>query len=138
MHGCGSAQVRTGNVVEIDGRLLQVRAFRSLQHSQMWRGVAQELLLSAGASLYPSREPAVMTLISCAGRRLQVVKQQHTQGTGRQHGTVQLELRDLATRTKQQERRRPGDQLEVVRLEGRPYQFLYREGAPGCCPAAAL
>ena len=71
-----------------------------------------------------------MTLIRCAGRRLQVVKQQHTQGTGRQHGTVQLELRDLATRTKQQERRRPGDQLEVVRLEGRPYQFLYREGAP--------
>ena len=57
-----------------------------------------------------------------------MVKQQHTQGHGRQLGTVQLELRDLATRTKQQERRRPGELLEVVRLEGRPYQFLYREG----------
>ena len=86
-----------------------------------------------GRTAASKHESAPMTLINRAGRRLQVVKQQHTQGVGRQHGTVQLELRDLATRAKQQERRRPGDLLEVVRLEGRPYQFLYREGMPALC-----
>lgn len=43
---------------------------------------------------------------------------------------AQLELRDLRSRTKVQERRRPSDLVEVVRLEGRPFQFLYKdEGA---------
>ncbi len=40
---------------------------------------------------------------------------------------MQFELRDLVSRTKQQERKRPADLVEVVRLEGRPYQFLYRD-----------
>ena len=39
-----------------------------------------------------------------------------------------MELRALLGSQKQLERRRPYDMMEVVRLEMRPYQFLYREG----------
>ncbi len=40
---------------------------------------------------------------------------------------AQLELRDVQSRTKLQERRRPSDLVEVVRLNGRAFQFLYKD-----------
>ena len=43
---------------------------------------------------------------------------------------VQMELRDLQAQTKLYERRRPSDVVELVRLEGRQFQYLYSaEGA---------
>ncbi|BDA42194.1 Elongation factor P [Coccomyxa sp. Obi] len=66
-------------------------------------------------------------LIELEGRLYQVTKHQHTHGHGRQLGNVQLELRDIQSRTKLQERRRPSDLLEVVRLNGRAFQFLYKD-----------
>jgi hypothetical protein len=46
--------------------------------------------------------------------------------------SVQFELRDLVMRNKHQQRQRPYDLVEVVRLEERKFQCLYREG--GCTP----
>ncbi|EIE20680.1 translation elongation factor P [Coccomyxa subellipsoidea C-169] len=66
-------------------------------------------------------------LIELEGRLYQVTKHQHTHGHGRQLGNVQLELRDVQSRTKLHERRRPSDLVEVVRLNGRAYQFLYKD-----------
>jgi translation elongation factor P/translation initiation factor 5A len=40
----------------------------------------------------------------------------------------QFDLRDLRTKAKFLERRRSYDKVEVVRLEQKAYQFLYREG----------
>ena len=78
-----------------------------------------------------------MTLIRCAGRRLQVVKQQHTQGMGaswhRAAGAAGPGDPDQAAGTPP-----AGGLLEVVRLEGRPYQFLYREGVPSSSRTAWL
>ena len=66
------------------------------------------------------------------GRLFHVLKHEHTVGRGRQLGNVQLELRDVLSKTKQQERRRPDDMVDVVRLEAQQYQYLYTEGAWGC------
>ncbi|GAB4822133.1 hypothetical protein N2152v2_009179 [Parachlorella kessleri] len=63
------------------------------------------------------------------GRLMQVVKHQHTQGAGRQLGNVQFELRDLVTKNKHLHRQRPYDMVELVRLEDRKYQCLYKEGS---------
>jgi translation elongation factor P/translation initiation factor 5A len=40
---------------------------------------------------------------------------------------LQLELRDLQSGAKQQHRKRPADTVDVVMVEGRPYQFMYKE-----------
>ncbi len=68
-------------------------------------------------------------MLDIDGRLFQVLKHEHTAGRGRQLGNVQLELRDVLSKTKQQERRRPYDMVEVVRMEARQYQYLYTEGA---------
>jgi elongation factor P len=59
---------------------------------------------------------------------MQVVKYQHSQGAGRQLGSVQLELRDLQNNSKHPLRLRPGDTVDVVRLEERKFDYLYAEG----------
>ena len=41
---------------------------------------------------------------------------------------LQLELRDVKLGRKTQERRRPYDMVEVVRVESHTYQFLFEEG----------
>ncbi len=43
----------------------------------------------------------------------------------------QMELRDLARGSKAAGRWRPDDAVEVVRLESRPFQYLYSEGTRG-------
>ena len=46
---------------------------------------------------------------------------------------LQLELQDLRTGARSQERRRPYDMLEVVRLEPRPVTYLYQQSGPRLC-----
>ena len=62
------------------------------------------------------------------GRLYKVLKAEHTVGRGRQLGIVQLDLRDVMGKNKQQERRRPSDMVEVVRLQSKQFQYLYTEG----------
>ena len=61
------------------------------------------------------------------GKLMQVLKYSHAQ-TGRQLGNVQLEVRDIFTKSKRPLRLRPSDMVDVVRLEEKNYQFLYPEG----------
>ena len=93
-------------------------------------------------------------VLRMAGRLLKVTSAQHTLGHGRQLGIVhvrpmracmqphaqhrsqtltsplaQLELQDMQTAAKSFERMRPDVTVEVVRLEPRPYTFLYQQGA---------
>lgn len=68
-------------------------------------------------------------VIDVKGKLMQIQKYQHTQGSGRQLGNVQLELRDLKAGAKHQQRCRSYDTLEVVRLDDRNYKFLYAEGS---------
>jgi elongation factor P len=58
---------------------------------------------------------------------MQVLKQAHAHGTGRQLGNVQLELRDILTKSKHPLKLRPSDMVDVVRLDDKKYQFLYQE-----------
>lgn len=67
-------------------------------------------------------------IIEIEGRLMQVIKQAHTQGVGRQLGNVQLELRDMLNQSKKPLRLRPSDIVDVVRLDERTFQYLYREG----------
>ena len=48
-----------------------------------------------------------------------------------------MELRDLQAQTKLYERQRPSDMVELVRLEGRQYQYLY-SSAGQLCPTPSL
>jgi len=66
-------------------------------------------------------------ILDIDGRLLQVLKQAHAQGTGRQLGNVQLELRDILNKSKHPLRLRPSDMVDVVRLDEKKYQFLYQE-----------
>ena len=45
-----------------------------------------------------------------------------------------MELRDLHAQTKLYERRRPSDMVELVRLEGRQYQYLYSDTGQSSLP----
>jgi len=63
------------------------------------------------------------------GKLVQVLKHSYTQGTGRQLGNVQLDIKELLTGTKRPLRLRPSDMLSIVRLDERKFQFLYREGS---------
>ncbi|KAL0036587.1 hypothetical protein WJX79_001714 [Trebouxia sp. C0005] len=68
-------------------------------------------------------------IIDLKGRLMQIQKYQHTQGSGRQLGNVQLELRDLRSGSKHQQRCRSYDTVDVVRLDDRTYKYLYTEGS---------
>ncbi|KAL0052541.1 hypothetical protein WJX82_003609 [Trebouxia sp. C0006] len=76
-------------------------------------------------------------IIDLKGRLMQIQKYQHTQGSGRQLGNVQansdlmirLELRDLKSGSKHQQRCRSYDTVDVVRLDDRTYKYLYTEGS---------
>jgi hypothetical protein len=46
----------------------------------------------------------------------------------RQLGNVNMELRDILSRSKHPAKFRPYDMIEVTRLEGRKFQCLYAEG----------
>ncbi|KAL3159554.1 hypothetical protein ABBQ38_009970 [Trebouxia sp. C0009 RCD-2024] len=67
-------------------------------------------------------------VIEVKGKLMQIQKYQHTQGSGRQLGNVQLELRDIKSGSKHQQRCRSYDSLEVVRLEDKTFTYLYSEG----------
>eukprot|EP00887_Chlorella_sp_A99_P006266 scaffold3.g6266.t1 len=79
-----ASELRSGNVIELNGRLLQVLSFDK-------------------------------------------------KAMGRQLGNVQLELRDIVTKAKHPLKLRPYDAVEVARLEGRKFQFLYAEGSVMHC-----
>ncbi|KAL3157521.1 hypothetical protein ABBQ32_011982 [Trebouxia sp. C0010 RCD-2024] len=68
-------------------------------------------------------------VVEVKGKLMQIQKYQHTQGSGRQLGNVQLELRDIKSGSKHQQRCRSYDSLEVVRLEDRTFTYLYSEGS---------
>lgn len=68
-------------------------------------------------------------ILDVDGKLVQVLKHSYTQGTGRQLGNVQLELKELITGTKKPLRLRPNDMLDIVRLDERKFQFLYKEGS---------
>lgn len=61
------------------------------------------------------------------GKLLRVTKCTYTQGAGRGQGTVQLEGKCIMTHTKHPLRYKTKDVVDVVRLEAKQYQFLYRE-----------
>lgn len=61
------------------------------------------------------------------GRLLEVVKYSHV-NAGRQLGSIQVELRDVLSRTKQPAKFRPSESVEVARLMERTLSVLYREG----------
>jgi elongation factor P len=80
--------------------------------------------------LIPSRpilQIRIGNILDVDGRLMQVLKQAHAQGTGRQLGNVQLELRDILTKSKHPLRLRPSDMVDVVRLDEKKFQFLYQE-----------
>ncbi len=61
------------------------------------------------------------------GRLMRAVKIQHTQ-PGKGGAYLQVELRDIRDGTKMNERFRSAETVERVRLDEKPYQFLYADG----------
>ena len=66
-------------------------------------------------------------VIEHQGRVWRVMKTEHVK-PGKGGAFMQCEMRDLMTGQKTNERFRASDTLERVRLEQRPYQFLYQDG----------
>lgn len=66
-------------------------------------------------------------VIQHQGRLWLAVKTQHTQ-PGKGGAYMQVELKDLQSGTKLNERFRAGESVERVRLEEVPYQFLFANG----------
>ena len=66
-------------------------------------------------------------IIEHKGRLWRAVKIQHTQ-PGKGGAYLQVELKDVRDGTKLNERFRSSESVERVRLDQRPYQFLYAEG----------
>ncbi|KAK9840356.1 hypothetical protein WJX74_008226 [Apatococcus lobatus] len=89
---------------------------------------------SPAAALCPVREVKKQAtevrageVLDYEGRLFQVVKKEHTQGSGRQLGNVQFQLRDVKQGTKRQDRKRSYDTVEVAQMEHRSLQYLYSE-----------
>lgn len=61
------------------------------------------------------------------GRLMQVMRVAHS-NSGRQLGSIQMELRDLASGAKHPGKFRPSESVEVAHLDSRKYSTLYREG----------
>jgi elongation factor P len=66
-------------------------------------------------------------VIEHKGRLWRAVKIQHTQ-PGKGGAYLQVELKDIKDGTKLNERFRSSENVERVRLDQRPYQYLYAEG----------
>jgi elongation factor P len=66
-------------------------------------------------------------IIEHNGRLWSVVKKQHTQ-PGKGGAYQQIELKDIRTGTKLNERFRSGEMLEQVRLDERDCQYLFQSG----------
>lgn len=66
-------------------------------------------------------------VIQHQGRLWLAVKTQHTQ-PGKGGAYMQVELKDLQSGTKLNERFRAGESVERVRLDETPYQFLFANG----------
>ncbi len=66
-------------------------------------------------------------VIEHKGRLWRAVKIQHTQ-PGKGGAYLQVELKDIRDGTKLNERFRASEDVEKVRLDQRPYQYLYAEG----------
>lgn len=66
-------------------------------------------------------------VIEHQGRLWVAVKIQHTQ-PGKGGAYLQVELKDIRSGTKLNERFRSSESVERVRLDERPFQFLYPEG----------
>ena len=69
----------------------------------------------------------VGNIIEHNGKLCAVMRTAHTQ-PGKGGAYVQMELRDIKTGTKLNERFRSSENLEKVRLDQKDYQFLYEEG----------
>lgn len=67
-------------------------------------------------------------LIEHNGRLWVAVKTQHTQ-PGKGGAYLQVELKDLQTGTKLNERFRSSESVERVQLDQKPYSFLFKEGS---------
>ena len=72
-------------------------------------------------------EIRVGNVIEHKGRVWRVLKTEHVK-PGKGGAYIQLELRDLFDGNKTNDRVRSAETLERVRLEQRPYQFLFADG----------
>ncbi|CAI7893681.1 unnamed protein product [Closterium sp. NIES-54] len=90
----------------------------------------------------PRRSPVIMShrAMPChavprgssdAGRYFQVVKTQHTQ-QGRGGATIQVELRDVQTGLKSNEKLRTSEHIELVFSDDKPFVFLYVDEDNAC------
>ena len=62
-----------------------------------------------------------------------ILKATHSQGTARQVGNVQLELRDVKTHSKHLERLRSSADVEVAHLSAEKWQVLYLQDDQVIC-----
>ncbi len=116
-------QVRSGNIIDLDGRLCQILKLvhtqghgRQLGNVQVRR--ADTFCNTCSISSFFVHADAFLT---CGLLPMHLHHCCVTACTA----MVQIELRDLHAQTKLYERRRPSDMVELVRLEGRQYQYLY-------------
>lgn len=93
-------QIRIGQVLERDGKLLEARSSPPDRPASLER-------LDAGVS------PAAHQSSHTQARRIpQVLKSDHAHGQGRAGGVVQVEYRDLKTGVKRHEKLKPDDVVE--------------------------
>ncbi len=69
-------------------------------------------------------------LIEHQGKLWRVLKTQHVK-PGKGGAFIQVEMKEVSTGTKLNERFRSGDKVEKAHVEQRPMQFLYQDGT-GC------
>eukprot|EP00850_Spirogloea_muscicola_P011213 SM000068S20645 [mRNA] locus=s68:538536:540906:- [translate_table: standard] len=90
--------------------------------------LASQLLQRLASNIRPLLTLLIVTPALESGRLYQVVGTQHTQ-SGRGGATIQVELRDLQTGAKSNERLRTTENIEKVFVVERPYTFLYEDGS---------
>ncbi|KAK9811306.1 hypothetical protein WJX72_001490 [[Myrmecia] bisecta] len=133
-HNCftrNSAEPRQAKAIETTETINALEGVRLISVNPEVEGERDEWRRVTELRQYKKQANEIRTgnIIDLNGRLLQVTKFQHTQGSGRQLGNVQLELRDLKLGSKHLERKRPYDMVEVARLEAKPFQFLYTDGS---------
>lgn len=89
---------------------------------------SSQLLLLRGVKTQANELRSGQIVFDSAGRLLEVLRADHTQGQGRASGFVQLEARDLRSGTKRSERLRPSDVLDRAVLNRRTLTFLFADG----------
>lgn len=110
-------EVRPGNVLELNGKMMQVLQFQHTQGAGRQMGNVQVSARQTGPMSVFGRDAQPSCRVPHLGRPR----------------WLQLTLRDVRSRAKHQAKLRPSDRVDVVDMDDRPMRLLYEEGGTVHC-----